>query len=319
MTRPGRARRRRGRRRRHRPRRAACWPCAPPTARPWSCSASGRSASCTPGGGGCSRRGRAGRRRRWRALGDGPVAAHLGPCIRAGCYEFDGPERDELAARFGAGVLGTTTWGTPALDLPPASHAALAAAGVDRGARHLGLHGLRPPLVQPPGPGRRRSGSPPPPGWRRRDRRRRPAGRGSASASRRPAAIPTGSASWPSPRATRPSAVRGGGGGRGCSTSARATPRSWSPRPTRSTRRCAGTSSGASSATRCARSPGSCTCGSRSTGCRWRPRSPATRPGAAVLVQVNVSGQRAPGRLPAGAGRRGGRGLPRPRPRRARA
>jgi copper oxidase (laccase) domain-containing protein len=65
------------------------------------------------------------------ALDPGPVTAHLGPCIRVGCYEFDGPEREHLADRFGEGVLGTTTWGTPAVDLPAAVHAALGHAGVD--------------------------------------------------------------------------------------------------------------------------------------------------------------------------------------------
>jgi YfiH family protein len=64
------------------------------------------------------------------ALDDHPVAAHLGPCIRAGCYEFDGPERAELADRFGSALAATTTWGTPALDLPAGVHAALAQAGV---------------------------------------------------------------------------------------------------------------------------------------------------------------------------------------------
>jgi len=64
-------------------------------------------------------------------LGDKPVAAHLGPCIRVGCYEFDGPELDEVVAKYGSEVRGTTTWGTPAMDLAAAVHAALAAAGVD--------------------------------------------------------------------------------------------------------------------------------------------------------------------------------------------
>jgi copper oxidase (laccase) domain-containing protein len=63
-------------------------------------------------------------------LGDPPRLAHLGPCIRAGCYEFDGPERDDLAARFGPSVRATTTWGTPSVDVPAAAHAALAEAGV---------------------------------------------------------------------------------------------------------------------------------------------------------------------------------------------
>jgi copper oxidase (laccase) domain-containing protein len=63
-------------------------------------------------------------------LGDVPTAAHLGPCIRVGCYEFDGPELDDLVARFGPSVRGTTTWGTPAMDLPAAVHAALREAAV---------------------------------------------------------------------------------------------------------------------------------------------------------------------------------------------
>lgn len=63
-------------------------------------------------------------------LGDAPRRAYLGPCIRVGCYEFQGPQLDEVAARYGDQVRGTTTWGTPALDLPAAVHAALTAAGV---------------------------------------------------------------------------------------------------------------------------------------------------------------------------------------------
>ena len=65
-----------------------------------------------------------------RALGDDVVAATLGPCIRVGCYEFDGPERAALGERLGGDVLGTTTWGTPALDLPAAVRLSLQAAGV---------------------------------------------------------------------------------------------------------------------------------------------------------------------------------------------
>ncbi len=64
------------------------------------------------------------------ALHDHPVAAHLGPCIRAGCYEFDGPERESLSDRFGPAVAATTTWGTPALDLAAGVRAALSEAGV---------------------------------------------------------------------------------------------------------------------------------------------------------------------------------------------
>jgi hypothetical protein len=64
------------------------------------------------------------------SLGDRPRAAHLGPCIRVGCYEFDGPEADLVVERFGAGVRGTTAWGTPAMDLPAAVASALRGAGV---------------------------------------------------------------------------------------------------------------------------------------------------------------------------------------------
>ena len=64
------------------------------------------------------------------ALDDPPAAAHLGPCIRAGCYEFAGPERAVLAERFGPAVLATTVWGTPAVDLPAAVAAAVAEVGV---------------------------------------------------------------------------------------------------------------------------------------------------------------------------------------------
>ena len=84
------------------------------------------------------RRGRAGGARRCGALDDAPGRPLTsGPCIRAGCYEFDGPERDALADRFGDGVRATTTWGTPALDLPAGVRAALAEAGVTEVARRL--------------------------------------------------------------------------------------------------------------------------------------------------------------------------------------
>ncbi len=63
-------------------------------------------------------------------LGDHPVSARLGPCIRPGCYEFGGPELDLVVDRFGPEVRTTTTWGTPALDLPAVVRAALAPHGV---------------------------------------------------------------------------------------------------------------------------------------------------------------------------------------------
>jgi YfiH family protein len=60
------------------------------------------------------------------------VRAEIGPCIRAGCYEFDGPQRAEVARRYGDAVLATTVWGAPALDLVGGARAALGAAGVGR-------------------------------------------------------------------------------------------------------------------------------------------------------------------------------------------
>jgi copper oxidase (laccase) domain-containing protein len=55
----------------------------------------------------------------------GATSARLGPHIRAGCYEFGAAELDDVAAQLGDGVRGSTMWGTPALDLTAAAHAAL--------------------------------------------------------------------------------------------------------------------------------------------------------------------------------------------------
>jgi YfiH family protein len=65
-----------------------------------------------------------------RDLGDEPQRAHLGPCIRPGCYEFAGPELDRLVQRFCPAVRSSTTGGTVGVDLPAAVRAALAATGV---------------------------------------------------------------------------------------------------------------------------------------------------------------------------------------------
>jgi len=65
-----------------------------------------------------------------RTLGATRIDAVLGPCIRPCCYEFGPAELDRLAARFGPVVLGRTTAGRPALDLPAAVAAALDRVGV---------------------------------------------------------------------------------------------------------------------------------------------------------------------------------------------
>jgi YfiH family protein len=65
-----------------------------------------------------------------RARGGSTIRAVIGPCIHAECYEFgtDGIER--FTTQFGRGVAATTSWGTPALDLPAAIRAELEAVGV---------------------------------------------------------------------------------------------------------------------------------------------------------------------------------------------
>ena len=65
-----------------------------------------------------------------RDVAPGEVRARLGPCIHPCCYEFDGPGRAELAERIGPRVLATTTWGTPAVDLPGGVEAVLHTLGV---------------------------------------------------------------------------------------------------------------------------------------------------------------------------------------------
>jgi YfiH family protein len=66
-----------------------------------------------------------------RALDAGPeLRAIVGPCIRAGCYEFAGAERGAIADKYGAGVLAQTMWATPSLDLVAGVMAALEGSGV---------------------------------------------------------------------------------------------------------------------------------------------------------------------------------------------
>jgi polyphenol oxidase len=65
-----------------------------------------------------------------RALGAEGITATIGPCIRPGCYEFGAADLDAVAAALGDHVRGRTSSGSPALDVPAAVRAALAAAGV---------------------------------------------------------------------------------------------------------------------------------------------------------------------------------------------
>lgn len=66
-----------------------------------------------------------------RRLGRGRVKALVGPCVHAGHYEFGAADLDRVAERLGPGVIARTGAGAPALDLPAATKAALALAGVD--------------------------------------------------------------------------------------------------------------------------------------------------------------------------------------------
>lgn len=67
-----------------------------------------------------------------RTLGARQIRATIGPCIRAGCYEFsDDVVLDGVARLIGEEVRATTMWGTRALDLSAGVRAALARPGVN--------------------------------------------------------------------------------------------------------------------------------------------------------------------------------------------
>ena len=70
-------------------------------------------------------------------IGDGPVRAVIGPCIRPARYEFGRTDLDRLVARFGPAVEGHTDDDRPALDLAAGVRIAFAEVGVtdvvDRG------------------------------------------------------------------------------------------------------------------------------------------------------------------------------------------
>ena len=65
-----------------------------------------------------------------RELGATSPRAVLGPCIRPTDYEFGTSDLDAIAAVLGPTVRSSTASGAPALDLPAAVRAALAASGV---------------------------------------------------------------------------------------------------------------------------------------------------------------------------------------------
>lgn len=66
--------------------------------------------------------------------GDRADVAVLGPVIHPCCYEFGRADLRSVAGSLGVGpdeILGRTSWGTPALDVPAAVAAGLRAGGVD--------------------------------------------------------------------------------------------------------------------------------------------------------------------------------------------
>jgi len=68
---------------------------------------------------------------RLQEIGRGEVRALLGPCIRAGCYEFGPDDLAAFVARFGPEAEARTRSGMPALDLPAAVAVVLRRAGVE--------------------------------------------------------------------------------------------------------------------------------------------------------------------------------------------
>lgn len=65
-----------------------------------------------------------------RSLGADDVSAVLGACIRPTAYEFSRDDLEIVADRYGPTVRGTTSSGSPALDVPATVRAALDIVGV---------------------------------------------------------------------------------------------------------------------------------------------------------------------------------------------
>ena len=248
-----------------------------------------------------------GRRRMRRPGRCRPSQAPLGPCIRPGCYEFGEPTSSTavVAALRRPRCARPPPSGTPALDLPAAVRG-----GARRGRRRTRcddtgrLHRVRPSAGTATAPagdagrfatrgldrGRMIDACVDDVASQAVARRARADRRGRRRPRRDPRCVAV-------TKGFGPDAGAGGRSTPGSPTSARTTPRSWSPRPPPSRiprtrpRSAAGTSSGGCSATRCARSR-RCVHLWQSVdrlvaGRRDRPAAP----GAAVLVQVNVSGE----------------------------
>jgi len=66
-----------------------------------------------------------------RRRGATSLRAVRGPCIGPECYEFTPADLDRVASRYGPQVRGTTSAGTPALDLAAGVRAACERAGIE--------------------------------------------------------------------------------------------------------------------------------------------------------------------------------------------
>jgi copper oxidase (laccase) domain-containing protein len=66
-----------------------------------------------------------------RELGATRIDAVVGPCIGPECYEFGAGELEQLSSLLGPEVVGSTSWGAPALDLPVALDLSCRVAEVD--------------------------------------------------------------------------------------------------------------------------------------------------------------------------------------------
>lgn len=69
-----------------------------------------------------------------RRLGATQILATLGPCVHPCCYEFGADDLSRLVGRFGPAVAAQDSAGRPALDVPAAVRADLAASGVAQSA-----------------------------------------------------------------------------------------------------------------------------------------------------------------------------------------
>ena len=67
-----------------------------------------------------------------KSAGASNISAYIGPCIRAECYEFKGPELNLMVRELGFSIASHTSWNTSSLDLVEAVRRSLADVGVDK-------------------------------------------------------------------------------------------------------------------------------------------------------------------------------------------